>query len=178
MTTRRHVPDETLMDVVDDAATPAAQAHVAACAECRGRVEEAREGLALSREAEIPEPSPLYWQAFRRQVGRRVETESRRASWWRLVPIAAAAAGLIAMVPILHAPAPAPVGPSLPAWSALPPVDQDPGLAVLQGFASTEGDLVATHEGRGVTEYIATLSDDESRALADVLQDRIEKGKL
>ena len=173
---RRHLPDETLMDVVDEAATPAARAHVAACAECRGRVEEAREGLALARGADIPEPSPLYWQAFRRQVGRRVETEDRRASWWRLVPIAAAAAGLVAMVPILHAPTP--VGPSLPAWSALPPADQDPGLAILQGFATVGGDLVATHEGRGVTEYIATLSDDESRALADVLRDRLKGGEL
>ena len=30
---------------------------------------EARVGLALARAAEVPEPSPLYWDAFRRQVG-------------------------------------------------------------------------------------------------------------
>jgi hypothetical protein len=174
---RRHLPDETLMDVVDEVATPSARAHVAACAECGGRVEEAREGLALAGGAEVPEPSPLYWEAFRRQVGRRVEKEDRRSIWWRLMPIAAAVAALVAMVPVLRAPSPAAVGPTLPAWSALPPADQDPGLAVLQGFASTQGDLVSSHEGRGVTEYIATLSDEESRALADVLRDRL-RGKL
>ena len=70
-----HPTDAVLLDVLDGVAEGQARRHVAACAECAARVEEARQGLALARQADVPEPSPLYWEDFRSQVGRRDGTD-------------------------------------------------------------------------------------------------------
>ena len=55
--------------------------------------------------------------------------------------------------------------PVLPAWSALPPADQDAGLAVLEGLDIADADLSAVDGERGVVESLADLSDEESRCV-------------
>ena len=49
----RHLTDERLMEVMEDAADAEARAHAESCAACASRLREARDGLALAREAEI-----------------------------------------------------------------------------------------------------------------------------
>ena len=66
-----HLTDDKLMEVMEDAADADARAHVESCAACASRVREARDGHALAREAGVPEPSPLYWEAFRSPSARR-----------------------------------------------------------------------------------------------------------
>jgi hypothetical protein len=168
----RHVTDETLLDVIEGTADAESRRHAEACAACAEGVEEARGGLALARAADVPEPSPLYWEAFRRNVGRRIESDSAGRSWhWVWLPFAAAAAVLLA-VPVLRpglSPTPVPV---LPAWSALPPADQDPGLAVLEGLDIADADLSAVDGERDVVESLADLSDEEVSAFQDALRNR------
>jgi hypothetical protein len=142
-------------------------------------VEEAGHGRARALSADVPEPSALYWEAFRRQVGRRLVHEDRTSWRWRLIPLVAAAAALIVVVPSLRAPRPNPGSRAalLPAWSALPPADDDPGLEVLEGFAASQGELLPAREGH-VAELLGDLSDEESQALADALRDKLKDGQL
>jgi len=167
----RHVTDETLLDVLEGTADPESRRHADACADCAERVKEARGGRALAREAEVPEPSPLYWEAFRRNVGRRIESDSTGRGWrWAWLPVVAAAAAVLLAVPALRPPsAPAPL---LPAWSALPPADQDAGLSVLAGLDIADADLSAVDGERDVVESLADLSDEEARAFQDALSNR------
>jgi hypothetical protein len=176
----QHLSEERLLDVVEGAAEERARAHLTVCPACRRRVDEAALGLALAHEADVPEPSPLYWEAFRLQVGRRIMGDDRRSWRWRLVPLLAAAASLVVIVPSLKAPggAPGSLAPVVPAWSALPPAEEDAGLVVLQGLAASDPELAPPREGRGVAELLGDLSEDESLALTDALRKKLKEGEL
>ncbi|HSD27854.1 MAG TPA: hypothetical protein VLL75_11170 [Vicinamibacteria bacterium] len=182
MTMSGHVSDELLLDVVDATAPAAAREHVAGCEACRARVAGAAEALALAAEVDVPEPPALYWEAFRKQVGRRLERQGRpawRAAYW-LLPLAAAA-GLFLAVPTMRSPrgvpSPSPAGVALlPAWSALPPAEEDEGLEVLQAVATAEPDLVTGFERNGLQEMLLDLSDEESRAVVEGLKADVEDG--
>jgi hypothetical protein len=169
----RHLSDDTALDLAEGGGTEASRTHVAQCAACASRVEEARTGRALARRAEVPEPSPLYWEAMRRSLERRIAEEPRRGSRWSwLLPLAATAAA-VAVVALATgratAPAPSPE-PLLSAWAALPPEDEDVSLDVLEGLAVATGDLGPLDEGQGVGAFVAALSEDDVRALAESLR--------
>jgi hypothetical protein len=174
----RHLSDESLFSLAEGGGTEAERAHVAPCARCTERIEETRAGLALARRADVPEPSPLYWEAMRRSVGRRIAEEPRRPLWAWLAPLAATAAAL-AVVALTAGRSPAPAAlptPTLPAWSALPPAEDDASLEVLEGLAVADGELGTLDEGRGVGAFLAGLSDEEYRALADSLREAGQGG--
>lgn len=177
-----HLSEETLMDVVDGTASPGAREHAASCESCRARVAEAAEAWGLAADSVVPEPSPLYWEAFRRQVGRRIEGERRPGAWrpaW-LLPLAAAAAALLVALPVVRSPravpSPSPLAVVLPAWSALPPTEEDDGLEVLRAVATADADLAAGFERAGVQEMLSDLSDEESRVLAERLKAEVDQG--
>jgi hypothetical protein len=176
-----HLTEEALIDVLEGAATPAARAHAEACAECGARLADATSGLALARDADVPEPSPLYWHSFRTQVGSRIEAEP--ASRWKQVftsPWLAAAAAVIAATAVLvpraaRTPAPSPPTAAvvLPAWSPLPPADEDPGLELLAAVVPGTTELGPLTECEGLGDCMAeaaTLSDEESATLTDALR--------
>jgi len=169
----RHVPDESLPDLAEGGGSEADRAHAGACGPCASRLAEVRAALDLARRADVPEPSPLYWDAMRRSVGRRIGEEPRRRPGWAWLAPLAAAAALVAVVVLTsgraHAPWATPV-PGLPAWSALPDAEDDPSLAVLEGFAAGDDDLAALDEGDGVGPFLASLSDEDYRALAESLR--------
>lgn len=177
----RHVSERELVDLALGAGTQAEREHASGCAKCSSRLAELAEGLALTRQAEVPEPSALYWEALRRNVSRRIAEEPRPlAGWGRLVPLAAAAAVVAlalssgrALHPTRETPAAV-----LPSWSALPPEEDDPGLVVLEGVALGDGDLTAWEEGRGIGAFLAGLSDADGSALAERLQRGTEEGDL
>jgi hypothetical protein len=171
----RHVADEMLMDVLDGAAPPEARAHLGECAQCRARVEEARGMLALAEQAEVPEPSPLYWETFRRQVdGRIAAGEPARWRFRMWTVLAAAAATLILGAVLVERglpPAPAPESAALlPAWSPLPSDEEDGGLRLLSALGPSPEDLRSASGCDAVADCIAGLSDEETGALADALQ--------
>jgi hypothetical protein len=177
-----HVPEARLMEAIEGTWADG-RAHLEACAECQARLADAREGLALAREADVPEPSPLYWQSLRLQVRQAVEREGRRrSSFWGVAfrPALAAAAVLaaIAMLVPHSVPRPEPSAErTLPAWSALPPAEDDPGLDVLRAVAPAVADAALPAGCAGLTECVADLSDEESRALAERLQSALGAGQ-
>jgi hypothetical protein len=132
------------------------------------------EAWALAEGTDIPEPSPFYWAAFRRQVDQRIQGQRRgRRAVLFLLPLAAAA-GLAWAVATSRTTSPRPVASPpvatlLPAWSALPPVEEDPGFEVLQAVASGGSDVASSYERSGIYEFLSELSEEESRALAERL---------
>lgn len=173
-----HPSADELMDALDGRPESGVRAHLAGCGACRTWLEEAREGLDLAAEAEVPDPPPPYWEAFGRQLARRLEIEPasrrRRAAAPALV---AAAVGLMIVGVVLLArwPAPAQHDATLPEWSAIPEGD-DASLVVLQAMDPTDEELRAAAGCLGAAECLAGLSDEESGALADALRDDIGGG--
>jgi hypothetical protein len=175
MTKPEHLGGDRLFDVLEGAGSAAERAHVAACAECAALVAEAGAGQRLAAGAEVPEPSPLYWEAFRRSVGRRIETDRQRTWALRLVPVLATVAAIAFVVPSLRLVSPglSPVpAAALPAWSPLPPADEDPGLAVLAGLAHSTSELNLA-ECDGIAECVSQLPDDENGGVLDALRDEM-----
>ena len=169
----RHVTDESLPDLAEGLGSEADLAHAAGCATCASRLAEVRSALSAARRADVPEPSPLYWEAMRRSVGRRIGEEPRRRPGWAWLAPLAAAGALVAAIVLTTGRAQAPSAtpaPGLPAWSALPDAQDDPSLPVLEGFAAEDADLSALDEGSGVGPFLASLSDEDDRALADSLR--------
>jgi hypothetical protein len=170
-----HLSDALLMDALDGVLDAGSRHHLHGCAACAARLEEARAGLATAVAADVPEPDPLYWEAFRRQVGRRIEEEAqpRRwlAAWWPA--LAATAAGVVAAVAFLGpgGPATAPRGPSpaavVPAWTV--PVEVASAMS-----PDTEADppLLASDCG-DVSECLAEMSDEDAEALAELLGEEL-----
>ncbi|MCG6924547.1 MAG: hypothetical protein LJF30_04445 [Acidobacteria bacterium] len=172
-----HLSDQTMVDVLEGGGSPAQWAHVASCAACRSRLDEARAGGELVSRAEIPEPPGLYWEALRRSVSRRVAEEPvRRSRWGWVLPLAAASAAVVIIV-LSFGGGPGTPEPNvlLPAWSALPPVAEDDDLAVVRGL--DEAELAAWDEGRGLDVFVAGLSDAESEALVAALRVEPEGGQ-
>lgn len=168
-----HLSEAHLVEALEGIGDAAARAHLLECGACAARVRQMERMVRLASDAEVPEPSPLYWEAFRQQVGRRIEEGSPRGRWWRLwVPGLAAAvvAGLaiVSFVPSSRPPMGTPAVP-LPAWSALPE-DDAAAMTVLRSLGPSEDDLEPYEGDGGVAERIAGLSDDESRSLAEALR--------
>jgi hypothetical protein len=173
-----HVSDAAVVDLALDAGTAAERAHASSCQACARRVEEARSALELARQAEVPEPQPLYWQALRRGVSRRIAEDGRRSRRFGfLVPLAAAAAVLAVLVVGPGLSKRAPVEPGLAAWSALPVEAEDDGLRVLEGLALSSSELADWDRTEGLGVTLANLTDDESRVLAETLREHPKGGE-
>jgi hypothetical protein len=176
---RSHLTDDMLAEALEGLGSAEARRHLAECPDCSARLEEARLGLEHARAAEVPEPPPLYWEVFRRQVGRRISEEqpARRAFAFWLFPALAVAVGVLIAFGFLRSPdVPRPLesaAATLPAWSALPPADEDEGLEVLQALAAEGDPLDTALPARGVAGELSDLSDEESEVLADALRNEM-----
>jgi hypothetical protein len=165
MTMRSHLADDVLLDVIEGAASAEATRHAGECAECARRLADARAGLSMAAGAGAPEPPPLYWNAFRRRVATAIEADSRprRRFGGFFVPALLATAAMVAVATFLPrepgAPAVAPAPRA--ASSALPAPDDGADTT-----ASAE-DLVGC---RDVAACVASLTDEESRAVAEALR--------
>ena len=173
-----HVSERSLVDVLEGSSDAASREHAESCERCRERLEALRAGLALAREADVPEPSPLYWETFRSQVGVRLVRESAQARWGLRPAFAAAAAlaALLALLPLARPSVPAGAA-TLPAWSALPPLTEDANLALLSGLDAPEEDLLVASSGQGVSGMLSELSDAERVELLKVLESELQRGK-
>lgn len=181
-----HLTEESLLDMVLGKAGERARRHAEQCAACRARVADAQETLRVAERADVPEPSPLYWEAFRRQVGRRIEVEpSARPAPWRFVPAFAALTATLAIGWGLLARTSGPVfspatQPTLPAWSPLPAADdEDVGLTLIEALApSADAASVNVLAECPVEECLAGLSDEESRVVAESLRQQLSRRTL
>lgn len=108
----KHLTSAQLIDVVERTARPGELAHVSACDSCRSRAEELRASMALAETtgaADVPEPSPLFWDHLSARVKDAISSEPERTPSsfllgdWRF---RFAAAGLTVVVGVAIATAP------------------------------------------------------------------------
>jgi hypothetical protein len=165
-----HLSDESVIELSTGEGDASDLAHAAACAACARRVEVCRDALALLQRADVPEPSPLYWEALRSGVRQRIADDKRRVLAWTLLLPLAAAAALVFVLWSGGAKPPAAIAPALPAWSALPVAEEDDGLRVLEGLALTAAADTDWDEPEGLSAYVADLTDEDSRTLAETLR--------
>jgi len=180
----RHLSDEALMDALEGAGRGPAAGHLASCADCAARLDEARLGLDLTPAATVPEPPGLYWQSFPRQVARRIDAAPLVRPWgpWIARGLAATVA-IAAAVATMSLPRwgsepsrpPVKAAQILPAWSPLPAAEEDPGLPVLQALGP---EAVPAVECVGLAECLADLSDEESQDLAQALRGGVREDLL
>jgi hypothetical protein len=105
-----HLSPEEFVDAIDGVLVVSRQQHLDGCAACRQEV--AALGT-LARQvdaaAEVPEPSPLYWDHLSRRISEATATDvSPAPAWWQLSwrPLVAVAAMLVAatLVVVLRTP--------------------------------------------------------------------------
>jgi hypothetical protein len=71
----RHLTAAELIDALDDALAPSRATHVTACSACQARIDGLRVTLNTTREADVPEPSPLFWDHFSARVAEAIATD-------------------------------------------------------------------------------------------------------
>jgi hypothetical protein len=168
----RHLHEESLVDVLDGRGDASTRGHLASCARCAAALDEIAEGLRLAGSADVPERPTAYWEGFERRLRDRIDSGARaRASWAWLRPAwiaAAIAAAALSLTPLRGPGVGENTARALPAWSALPAVEDDSGLAILEAY-SDDAEGVAEPEV-GVCSEIAAclvgLTDEESDAVA------------
>ncbi len=87
----RHLRDDEFVDWLDGALIETRAKHLEQCERCRAESDRLRSLMGTVRAAEVPEPSPLYWDNLSRRVRHRLEAEPARLPWWHFRPITAGA---------------------------------------------------------------------------------------
>jgi hypothetical protein len=166
-----HLSEGDLVDRLEGGGV--GQDHLARCSACAARLAGLREGWRAAGQADGPEPSPLYWEAFRRRVGRQLEEGARargRGAWLAPALVGAGAAVVAAVLLVPRAtPPPSPMAGALPAWTALPPEDADAGLDLLEVVAAEGGWDAAWPSGGGLA-WVEGLTEEDAVALAEALR--------
>lgn len=94
-----HLTPDEIVDAVEDALAADRREHVSSCETCRASVDELARLLARTRDATIPEPSPLFWEHFSQRVRAAIEADTSLVArpvgewlrWQVLAPLAALA---------------------------------------------------------------------------------------
>lgn len=64
-----HLSDMEFADYLDGALTPSRDGHLTGCEACRAHAESLRQAMVtMMAEADVPEPSPLFWEHFSQRV--------------------------------------------------------------------------------------------------------------
>jgi hypothetical protein len=195
-----HLTPEQLVDVADgtlaESALSEVEGHLATCAECRRQLADMRGMMALASDADLPEPSPLFWDHLSARVSEAVAAEPARGgwNWWvrAALPFALGTAAAVAIALLLVSRVLAPGGdtrstvawhaeaPPLPAATeTLAPDVTDPSLALVADLTQDLGWDERRDAGlapRGSAEHAVThLSEPELRELKELLQTEMGK---
>ena len=151
--------------------------------------------IARLREAEVPEPSPLFWEHLSQRVHDAVAVEPPPSRGWlgRFTMVwaggAVAAAVIVFAVfivrdqkPMGAGPAAVPVADAAPAGASLPALEDDASFAVMGELASEIGFEEAGAAGLTISpgsaeDALSQLSSDEQRAVVELLQEEIKNSK-
>src|SRR5688572_33144572 len=103
-----HLSSQEIVSAIDNALTAARHSHLDGCASCQAQVEDLRAVMADAREgADVPEPSPLFWDHFQARVLTAVQSEGQHGvrAWWTnwvdartLVTLGATVVAIVAIV--------------------------------------------------------------------------------
>src|SRR5712672_889696 len=78
-----HLNAEALVDIAEGTRPETAAPHLASCEACRAQVRELRAMISAAQDAEVPEPSPLFWDHLSSRVGEAVAAEGASRRSWR-----------------------------------------------------------------------------------------------
>jgi hypothetical protein len=158
-----HLTADELVDAAEGTLNPARLAHVVECAACRGEAERLGMALRAAIEADIPEPSPLFWEQLSSRVHPAIAAEEVTPLEWApawlrwpvLAPITALA--LIAIA-IAAAVARGPV--------TKVPSDSDPAAVV----AARDLDTLGEEEWAVVSELVGPVDFEQAREAGIVVR--------
>jgi hypothetical protein len=181
-----HLSPAEFVDEVEGRLPEARRSHLEICAACTDRITAAREAIERARSADIPEPSPLFWQHFADRVHQAVRHDTpERAPWWRrrawAIP---GTVGLVAVVLVgVRDVRVSPVA-SVPALPVVAQADatprDDPAWNLLTDVASTmeqENPQAAplTVRPSDVDRAVVDLSPAERQELRRLLEDEMKR---
>jgi hypothetical protein len=99
-----HVSPDTFIDLLDGTVDESSVAHLSSCAACRDQLAQLRATWQAAAAADMPEPSPLFWEYLSARIHEAVGAEqpvgarSRGLTWsWRFGLVVTAAAATIAL---------------------------------------------------------------------------------
>jgi hypothetical protein len=174
-----HLSADDLVDLADGTRPESSAPHLTSCGACRAQLADLRMMMRAAVAADVPEPSPLFWDQLSRRVHEAVEAEQ--------ASVAAAAMLIIAVVvPRLLAPRPSPMTPpgaasraALDATSGPEAADtgrDDVWLTFVADLAAGIDADGARDEGldaMNAEEAVMRLNDGELRELERLLQAQI-----
>lgn len=173
-------PDELMSLVENGPVAPAAERHLAECAECRREAEGLRALVGDLRQAEVPEPSPLFWEHFSARVAEAVReapgplaTGGGATPWWQRwagLGWTLGAASVVAALLLVS------FGPFAPGGPVTPPVPE----ATTAASAAPVPETVAP-DGEDWSLIAAAVEDldyDDVRAIGASLPDAAELAVL
>ena len=168
-----HVNIDQLVDIAEGTVPEASAPHLAACEPCRAQVRELRAMMSATRDVDVPEPSPLFWD----HLSSRVSAAS----------VLVAAGLLIAVALGSRAPAPITAPAAVSVADASGPAEllrdvtsvDDPSLTLVASLTE-DMDLETAREAglapRGSAEHAIThMSDGELRELGRLLTEAMAR---
>jgi hypothetical protein len=192
----RHLSAEELIDLAEGARPESSAPHLASCDDCRRQLAGVRATLHAAAEADVPEPSPLFWDHFSARVHEAIAAEGtpRRVAWFggwswsRLampVSIGALAAIVIAAgltVRFSHHPDLSTPEAVAEAGAAAEPgiVADDPSLDLVADLTAgldwdTAGDGGLTTREGTADRAVAQLTEGERRELQRLLEQELKR---
>ena len=190
-----HLDPEELVDIAEGTRAESSARHLASCEACRAQLHELRAMMAAVQDADVPEPSPLFWDHLSARISEAVAEEPgapgiggfRIVQWMLQGGLAVAAALVLAFVIARHPSAPPAHSPSAAATEAAVVPDQlddpasDDSLALV---AALTGDLdidTAREAGlatRGSAEHAVThMNQGELRELRRLLDEEMRMAR-
>jgi hypothetical protein len=191
----RHLSREDVLARLEGGSlTASAEHHLRVCARCQEEVASLEVVFRGMREADVPEPSPLFWEHLGSRVREAValEPEPRRPAlwvpgwrWW--APASGLAAAVVALVLASNSPAPlpaelrpAPAPPGLAAASAADEDAQDAWELIVHVAANAEaGESADIWLAPSSADTAATeLPAEEQAQLMKVLSEELARSAL
>jgi hypothetical protein len=176
-----HLTPDQLIDALDEPLSADARCHLEACPACRAQFEELTVALTSTRDLDVPEPSPLFWQHFSARVRSAVEAEGPPnrgwPSWFRL-PVLAPLVGLALVIAVLVVTLPQAIRPLPIDVAELPggdvPLNDDGWTLVADVVGDLDWDTAMAAglsvEPGAVDRAVMDLTADEQRELTALLQ--------
>jgi len=188
----KHLTPGEFIDAVEDTLAPARRAHLASCGVCSQQAAQLATVLRETREIEIPEPSPLFWD----RLSERVQTaivdagvpEGRLPRWLRwpvLVPLGGLALIILALFTAVPRESPRSDSAAISnadgqSVSPNPAEAADAGWAVISGLVQPLDVDVARAAGIGMfpgaaERAVLQMTGAEQKELLRLLREEIER---
>jgi hypothetical protein len=152
-----HLTPEELLDLAEESRPLSSAPHLAVCEACRQQLSELRDVMATF-DADVPEPSPLFWELFSARVHEAVAADARPTrSWfgvgrWSWTFAAAMSAAVVVIAAALTVRTPPVVTHLPPAVAEAPGGEVGSAPAVDDPSFSLLGDLAGSLDWEGAAE--------------------------